>query len=91
MNILNLIGRESEIFEYDIEYKEAELRNIVEASSFLVIGAAGSIGQAVTKEIFKRNPSKLHVIDLSENSYYNSKSKPLDFKEALKKVEEILN
>lgn len=68
MNILNLIGRESEIFEYDIEYKEAELRNIVEASSFLVIGAAGSIGQAVTKEIFKRNPSKLHVIDLSENN-----------------------
>lgn len=68
MNILNLIGRESEIFEYDIEDKEAELRNIVKISSFLVIGAAGSIGQAVTKEIFKRNPSKLHVVDLSENN-----------------------
>lgn len=31
------------------------------------------------------------LIDLSENSYYNSKSKPLSFEEALKKAEEILN
>ena len=34
-----------------------ELKNIVCSSRFLVIGGAGSIGQAVTKEIFKRNPS----------------------------------
>jgi FlaA1/EpsC-like NDP-sugar epimerase len=33
-----------------------------------VIGGAGSIGQAVTKEIFKRNPRKLHVVDISENN-----------------------
>ncbi|MBD3843404.1 MAG: UDP-N-acetylglucosamine 4,6-dehydratase, partial [Campylobacterales bacterium] len=38
------------------------------SSSFLVIGGAGSIGQAVTKEIFKRNPLKLHVVDISENN-----------------------
>jgi FlaA1/EpsC-like NDP-sugar epimerase len=34
----------------------------------LVLGAAGSIGQAVTKEIFKRNPNKLHIVDISENN-----------------------
>lgn len=33
-----------------------------------MIGGAGSIGQAVTKEIFKRNPKKLHVVDISENN-----------------------
>jgi FlaA1/EpsC-like NDP-sugar epimerase len=33
-----------------------------------VLGGAGSIGQAVTKEIFKRNPLKLHVVDISENN-----------------------
>jgi len=33
-----------------------------------VLGGAGSIGQAVTKEIFKRNPQKLHVVDISENN-----------------------
>jgi FlaA1/EpsC-like NDP-sugar epimerase len=34
----------------------------------LVIGGAGSIGQAVTKGNIKRNPSKLHVVDISENN-----------------------
>jgi len=40
----------------------------VSESSFLVLGAAGTIGQAVTKEIFKRNPKKLHCVDISENN-----------------------
>ena len=68
MNILSLIGRDSEIFENDIAVYENELKSIIENSSFLVIGGAGSIGQAVTREIFKRNPSKLHVVDISENN-----------------------
>ena len=68
MNILKLIGRDAEIFEKDIAVYENELKRIIKSSSFLVIGGAGSIGQAVTKEIFKRNPSKLHVVDISENN-----------------------
>ncbi|MFW0737305.1 UDP-N-acetylglucosamine 4,6-dehydratase [Flavobacterium sp. T12S277] len=68
MNILKLIGREEEIFEKDIFNYETKLKEIVNESSFLVIGGAGSIGQAVTKEIFKRNPAKLHVVDISENN-----------------------
>lgn len=68
MNILNLIGRSSELFEQDIKKHEEELRRIVSSSNFLVIGGAGSIGQATTKEIFKRNPKKLHVVDISENN-----------------------
>ena len=68
MNILDLIGRETELFEEDMLHYEKELKEIVSSSSFLVIGGAGSIGQAVTKEIFRRNPSKLHVVDISENN-----------------------
>lgn len=68
MNILKLIGRASEIFNKDISENEEELTRIVSESSFLVIGGAGSIGQAVAKEIFKRNPLKLHVVDISENN-----------------------
>lgn len=68
MNILKLIGRDTEIFTKDISTKEQELSKIVSGSTFLVIGGAGSIGQAVTKEIFKRNPLKLHVVDISENN-----------------------
>lgn len=68
MNILNLIGRDKELFERDIHRHENELQKKVQNSSFLVLGGAGSIGQAVTKEIFKRNPKKLHVVDISENN-----------------------
>lgn len=66
--MLSLIGRSKELFSNDIDHKQEELSDIVSKSSFLVIGGAGSIGQAVTKEIFKRNPQKLHVVDISENN-----------------------
>ena len=68
MNTLHLIGRNKELFTEDISKHEKELSEIVQASRFLVIGGAGSIGQAVTKEILKRNPRKLHVVDISENN-----------------------
>jgi len=68
MNILSLIGRDKELFIEDISNHEKELTKIVNSSRFLVIGGAGSIGQAVTKEIFKRKPQKLHVVDISENN-----------------------
>ncbi|USD32706.1 MULTISPECIES: UDP-N-acetylglucosamine 4,6-dehydratase [Vibrio] len=66
--ILSLIGRNKDLFTQDICCYEVELSNIVSESRFLVLGGAGSIGQAVTKEIFKRNPKKLHVVDISENN-----------------------
>ncbi len=68
MNILELIGRKNELFSVDIAKHEKKLKERVSSSRFLVIGGAGSIGQAVTKEIFKRNPQKLHVVDISENN-----------------------
>ncbi len=65
---LSIIGREKELFSDDVGRYEVELQKIVSGSKFLVLGGAGSIGQAVTKEIFKRNPLKLHVVDISENN-----------------------
>lgn len=67
MNILSLIGRSDALFEADIGVRAGRLSEIVRDSRFLVIGGAGSIGQAVTKEIFRRDPRTLHVVDLSEN------------------------
>ena len=68
MNTLKLIGRDSLLFEDDLKSYGKELDDIVKKSKFLVIGGAGSIGSAVVKEIFKRNPKKLHVVDISENN-----------------------
>jgi FlaA1/EpsC-like NDP-sugar epimerase len=67
-NILQLIGRNKALFSDDVSGNEKELKRIVSESRFLVLGGAGSIGQAVTKEIFKRSPKKLHVVDISENN-----------------------
>ena len=68
MNILHLIGRNKKLFTQDIESHSKELNKEVANASFLVLGGAGSIGSAVVKEIFKRNPKKLHVVDISENN-----------------------
>jgi FlaA1/EpsC-like NDP-sugar epimerase len=68
MNILELIGRDQALFGVDIAAHEGELSRLVADSRFLVIGGAGSIGQAVTREIFKRKPRMLHVVDISENN-----------------------
>ncbi len=68
MNILSLIDRNIELLSEDILNNKNQLESEVSKSSFLVIGGAGSIGQAVTKEIFARNPKKLHIVDISENN-----------------------
>ncbi|WP_440903937.1 UDP-N-acetylglucosamine 4,6-dehydratase [Catenovulum sp. SX2] len=67
-SLLSLIGRNTGLFEFDLEKNSNKLLEIVSESSFLVLGGAGTIGQAVTKEIFKRSPKKLHVVDISENN-----------------------
>ena len=68
MNVLSLIGRESELFKEDMKKNIFHLKKLIEDSRFLVIGGSGSIGQAVTHEIFKRDPKALHVVDISENN-----------------------
>jgi len=68
LSVVALIGREKELFSHDIENNEIQLKSIVSNAKFLVLGGAGSIGEAVTKEIIKRNPLKLHVVDISENN-----------------------
>lgn len=68
MNILELIGRHQGLFESDLAVHEHELSASVAGGRFLVIGGAGSIGQAVTREIFARHPKVLHVVDISENN-----------------------
>ena len=68
MDYLSLIGRSTELFKKDLSAQKKIIDDTIASSRFLVIGGAGSIGQAVTKEIFKRNPNLLHVVDISENN-----------------------
>lgn len=66
--ILDLMSERHSLFEADIERCGQELEQAVGKGRFLVIGGAGSIGRAVVRELFRRKPSALHVVDLSENN-----------------------
>lgn len=66
--ILSLVGRTAPLFEADIAGNERLLSEIVQSSRFLVIGGAGTIGSAICRELFARNPRVLHVVDISENN-----------------------
>lgn len=68
LDILKIIGRKDALFTNDLENYSKEIFSLVHNSRFLVLGGAGSIGQAVVKELFKRDPRILHVVDLSENN-----------------------
>jgi len=68
INIKNILNRKKTLFVEDLSYFEKKINSIIKNSSFLVLGGAGTIGSATVKEIFKRNPLKLHVVDISENS-----------------------
>lgn len=63
-----IIGRNEGLLARDMHVLRADLQESVRNSGFLVIGGAGSIGQAVVSEIFARNPRVLHVVDISENN-----------------------
>lgn len=65
---LSIIGRENPIFFEDIKNNHLYLENEIKNAKFLILGAAGSIGQAITREIFKRNPKLIHAVDISENN-----------------------
>tara|TARA_B100000902_G_scaffold107412_1_gene109251 strand:- start:10611 stop:11798 length:1188 start_codon:yes stop_codon:yes gene_type:complete len=68
MRILKIIGRDQKLFTTDLDLLESKITEVISESRFLIIGGAGSIGQAVTREIFKRDPKMLHVVDISENN-----------------------
>ena len=66
--ILELVGRKSDLFGSDLSLNESFIHDKLFGSRFLFIGGSGSIGQAVAIEIFKRDPRTLHVVDISENN-----------------------
>ena len=68
MNILKLINRSSRLFDVDINFHNDALTDLINSSKFLVIGGAGTIGQSVSFEIFKRGPKVLHIVDINENN-----------------------
>ena len=68
MNIDKILDRNFGIFDSDFYRLGDKLSDEISGKNFLVIGGAGSIGSAVSIEIFRHNPGKLHVVDINENN-----------------------
>ena len=66
--IIKLVGRNRNLLDADILSNSQEMNEKISNGRFLVIGGAGTIGQAVVCEIFKKNPLALHIVDISENN-----------------------
>jgi FlaA1/EpsC-like NDP-sugar epimerase len=62
------LNRKNSFFSNDLDVYYNEMSDIVKKSRFLILGAGGTIGQALAKELFKMNPKILHAVDISENN-----------------------
>ncbi len=63
----SITSRSGSMFAVDIEANKEQLKQEIEGKSLLVIGGAGSIGSSYIRSVLPFKPSKLVVVDLSEN------------------------
>ena len=68
LQVQNIIGRDHLLFENSLCSHHSFISNRIAGSRILVIGAAGSIGSAVTKLLCKYDPSLIYLLDINENS-----------------------
>lgn len=64
----SVLGRDRSFLSEDLDANHANIRAVVEGASVLVIGAAGSIGGALVREIIGYAPGALDLVDISENN-----------------------
>jgi FlaA1/EpsC-like NDP-sugar epimerase len=63
-----MLGRSESMFAQDISAHWNTVQQSVAESRILVIGAAGSIGNAFVKQLIPYRPHALHLVDISENN-----------------------
>lgn len=63
----HITGRSESMFAANIEANREKLREEIEGKSVLVIGGAGTIGSSYIRAVLPFRPSKLMVVDISEN------------------------
>lgn len=67
MNFIKFLNRKKSIFFNDVKIYDKKINHILKNSKVLIVGGAGSIGQAVAKELFFRNTKLIDIIDINEN------------------------
>lgn len=68
MNEYELFDRTHSLFTDDINKFSSQIASKIKGRRVLVVGAAGTIGQATAKQFFYHEPAVLHAVDISENN-----------------------
>lgn len=63
----HITNREESFFKADLEKYHEQLTAAIHNKSILVIGGAGTIGSSYIRSVLKYKPSRLYVVDISEN------------------------
>lgn len=63
----HITNREESFFKADLEKYHEQLTTAIHNKSILVIGGAGTIGSSYIRSVLKYKPSRLYVVDISEN------------------------
>jgi FlaA1/EpsC-like NDP-sugar epimerase len=65
--VSTLIGRSTSLFDADLREHGDEVKQRFSGSRVMVIGAAGSIGSAVVRQMISHGPAMLALVDPNEN------------------------
>lgn len=63
----SITKRQESFFQADLEKFHDQLTEAIHEKAILVIGGAGTIGSSYIRSVLKYKPSKLYVVDISEN------------------------
>ena len=65
--VSTVIGRSTSLFDADLREHSDEVKRRFSGSRVMVIGAAGSIGSAVVRQLIASGPAMLSLVDPNEN------------------------
>jgi FlaA1/EpsC-like NDP-sugar epimerase len=63
----SITNRQESFFQADLDTYHSQLTAAIHDKSILVIGGAGTIGSSYIRSVLKYKPSRLYVVDISEN------------------------
>jgi len=64
----HITNRKESFFKTDLSKYNQQLTEAISGKSVLVIGGGGTIGSSYIRSVLKYSPSKLYVVDISENN-----------------------
>ena len=66
--VFDILNNRNNFFQNDYFKHQQSIDRFLVGKSILILGASGSIGSSISKEILNYSPKKLILVDANENS-----------------------